>query len=313
MGAKAAAVVSIGVGSKKWADRLKKRSKEIVEQMDVAYVELADLLHLAHDIPVDNDPKGPPTYTRWGYTTFGSYAEGALGLQRRKAERLRSIGRLLNIELAGLDPALKKRLTELGWTKLTELVRILMNKHDRKTVEKWVEFAEENSYEQLWRAVGKALDKMGVKNGEVVDDVTESVVDEDAEEEDESVLEDSGEDDGFYGAGKMTVKDAADALPSPARTKMFNFMCIDEQIDVVAAALQRAEEMGADNLSKSSRLALICTDFLATNTFGKPHDPKSRVAFLKKLENFLGCKIIAVNNKADVFYGFKTLKKIADK
>jgi hypothetical protein len=313
MGAKAAAVVRIGVGSKKWADKLRKRSREIVKQMDVAYVELAELLYLAHDVPVDNDPKGPPTYTRWGYTTFGSYAEDALGLQRRKAERLRSIGRLLNIELAGLNPALKQRLTELGWTKLTELVRIFMNKHDRKTVEKWVEFAEKNTYEQTWRAVGKAIDKMGVKNGEVVDDVTESVIDEDAEEEDESVLEDGDEDEGHYGAGRLTVKDAADALPPPERTKMFNFFCTDEQIDVVAAALERAAELGADRASKSMRLSLICTDFLATNTFGKPDDPKARVSYLRKLEKFLGCRLIAVDKDNDVFYGFKSLKKIADK
>jgi hypothetical protein len=312
MGAKAAAVVRIGVGSKQWADKLRKRSKTLVRELDMGYVELAKLLYLAHEIPIDNDPKKPPTYTRWGYETFGQFAQDELGLYRRKAERLRSIGRALEVELAGLDPALKERLTALGWSKLRELVRIFYNKHDRKTVNKWVEFAEEHNWTQTYRAVGKALDKMGVKNGQPVDDVTESVIDEDAEEEDGSVLEDAGEDDGYYGAGNMTVKDAADALPQPERTKMFSFMAIDEQIDVIAAALDRAEELGGER-SKSAKLALICTDFLATNSFGKPDDPKTRVSYLRKLEKLLGIKLVAINEKNDVFYGFKALKKLSDK
>jgi len=311
MGSKAAAVVRIGVGSKQWAEKLKKRSKVLTRELDMGYVELAQLLHLAHNVPIDNDPKKPPTYARWDYDSFPEYAERELGLMRRKAERLRSIGRVLDVELAGLDSALKDRLIALGWSKLRELVRIFMNKHDRKTVKKWVEFAEENNFQQLYRAVGKALDKMGVKNGKPVDDVTESVIDEDAEEEDGSALED-GEDEGYYGGGSMTVKDAADALPPPERTKMFSFMCIDEQIDVVAAALERAEELGGER-SKSARMALICTDFLASNSFGKPNDPKTRVSYLRKLEKLLGIKLIAVNEKNNVFYGFKALKKISDK
>ena len=311
-----ASVARIGVGSKQWADKLRKRSKHLVTLLEAGNVELGIILWQLHNTPVDGDTKKEANYTRWGYSTFGEFVEVDLGMHRRKAERLRRIGSVLEVELSALDEALRDRAKSIGWSKLRELIKIFANKHDRHTVQEWVSFAEQNNYRAVEAAVGMALDKMGLEDGKASDDVVDDLVDDSVDPWDDSEDADGESDDGDdaeYGRGRLTVKDAADALPPPERMKVWSFTCLNEQIDMVSAALDRAKELSGSD-KKSHNLSLVCMDFVATNDFGKPDDPKTKHAYLAKLERLLGVKLIAVGKDDNkVFYGFKALKQLADR
>jgi len=303
----AEAAESIAVGSLHWAEGKRKRAKHLARQLDTGYVEMARLLYWFDQIPVNDDPRRAPTYTRWGYTSFNDFVTIDLGMHVRRAQRLRVIGRMLEVELAGLDVDLRDRLINLGWTKVRELARIFANKHDRRTVEEWVDYSETHNHLLVERAVGRALDRMGEADGEVVDDVGEDVVqDEDAEANE-------AEREKFLGCGTIKVTDAAAALPKPERTKVFTFTCMDENIDLVLAALERAGELGGMERSKSSRLGLICMDFIACNDWGKAGDPKAKVSYLNKLERLLNMRLVAIDPKRNkVVYGFRALKLLSE-
>jgi hypothetical protein len=301
----AAAVTKIGLGTKAWYQSKKKRAKYLITQMDEGYVELGFILHELFDTPKNNDPKQLGAYEAWsGHSHFGVFCEEELGLHRRKGNKLRNVGRCLEVKLAAIPQPVKRKLVKLGWTKLNELVRIFEHIQDLKTVTKWAEAATELSYPELMKSVQATLDKMGVQNGVMVEDVTQG--DEDVDEDDEYAEP--------AGGGKQTVEQAAKALPQPTRTKLFNFLCIDEQVDNVFEALARAKELAKkqtdSNIAKSGLLSLICLDFLATNDFGKKNDPKTVKKYLKRLEIALGVKLIAVQGKDGILYGQSTVKKL---
>lgn len=71
-----------------------------------------------------------------------------------------------------------------------------------------------------------------------------------------------------------------------------------DALDNIQAAFARAGELGPKTLSH--QLDLICTDFLATNDFGKPGDPAMLGRFLSKLEVHLGVRLIALDQKTDL-------------
>jgi hypothetical protein len=314
-----AGVVSIGIGSKRWADQIRKRARDLSKQLDEGYVELAVLLHNVYHVPVDGDRRREAVFRAWGYKSFTQYAEEELNLKRRKADYLRSIGTLLEVNLAGVDPDLRKRLVALGWGKLRELSRLFFNKSDASYVSSWISKCEKMNFPQVQEAVGNALDRMGIRDGEVVEDITEDeeVVDEDSSDEEDS--EESGGEDVEDGDAPSEKKGNGRAkkerLPDPVREKVFTFVCFDEQIDNVVAALDRAEEMiqqkGGMERSKSGRLSLICLDFLATNDFGKKGDPEQMKRYLHKMEVTMGMKLVAVKDD-EVIYGLRTLKKLAE-
>lgn len=309
-----AGVVSIGVGSKKWADKIRNRAKELSRQLDEGYVEMAVILHHIYHQPVDGDRKNEAVFRLWGYKSFQQYVEEELNFKRRKADYLRSIGTLLEVNLAGIDPDLRKRLVSLGWGKLRELVRLFFNKSDPSYVESWINKCEKMNYPQVQEAVGNALDRMGLRDGEVVEDVTEEDSEDGSEENEDDSVEEEDDEEVEEDSPKKS-KSKRERLPDPVREKVFTFVCFDEQIDNVVAALDRAEEMiqqkGGMERSKSGRLSLICLDFLATNDFGKKNDPEQIKRYLHRIEIALGMKLIAVKDD-EVVYGVKTLKKLAE-
>lgn len=303
MGA-SAKVTKIGPGSKSWRDSIRKKAKDLANGVDNGYLQLSKLLWEIHKIPIDNDPDKPSTYTAWGFKTFGEYVEVELGIQRRKAERLRNIGEMFDVLLVDTDPSLRKRLKKVGWSKLRELRRVFAVKSDPKFVLKWTERAEQLNYPQFLHAVGKYLDS--------VDNLSDG-----SHKEAKTKTEKAS-----YGGKKANVPDDED-LPDLERTHTFHFLCFNEQIDNVREAMERAAELitakggEGEAAKKSQLLSLICMDFLATNDFGKPMDPKTRVKFLSKLESHLGVKLVAIDTKSkDIVHGksafAKAVKAMAD-
>ena len=297
-------VTKIGVGSKAWANSVRKKAKELSKALDNGYMEMSKLLWTVHKVPVDGDANKGSIYTSWGYATFGEYVEEELGIHRRKAERLRNIGEMFDVQLADVDEALKTRLSKVGWSKLRELRRVFQHKSDPKTVLKWTERAEQSNYPAFLNAVGKFLDAIDTfADGSTTAKPTKTKSEK-----------------GKPGK-KVMLDDEEVELPDMDRTHTYHFLCFNEQIDNVREALERAEELidakGNDgsSKSKSALLSLICMDFLATNDFGKKMDPKTRAKFLAKLETHMGVKLVAIE-KGEIVHGkaifAKTVKAMAE-
>lgn len=279
-----------------WAKRLRKRAKELAKQLDTGYVELSDLLYKVWDPPATG-AGSKPLYQRWGHNSFAEYAEHELSLHRRKAERLRRIGYMLNVDLAGMDKILKSKLVGVGWSKLRELTRVLT----LKNAAEWIEVADRVSYPVLMEEIAKYLQKKAEKDEKkaarkAVNASTPSSTPDDEASEDEKEDEDE-EDDPI--------------LPPSEKYRLTNFLLFEEQYEIVRGALERAAELSQSS-KKGHNLTMICTDFLATNDFKAGSDPKAVSRYLAKIEQLFGLKLIAVNPKSgDVMYGLQTLARAA--
>jgi hypothetical protein len=240
-------------------------------------MELAQILYEIYDTPIDGDPTNAPIYCSWGYKTYSDYAKKELGLLYNKAVNLRRIWYVLEVELADLDPMLKKRLTELGWTKVKEVTRVLT----LQNAEKWVEAVETMTFNEVRQAVTayrveleQKLQEAAIGNGELP---------------------------------SLEVLSEKVAIPVE---KIFyeRFALYKEQQEVVQQAIQKASELSGSGV-KSNNLHLICMDFLATNDFTKGID--SRIRLLSKLEKLLNLQLVVVE-EGDVVYGLDILKKLAE-
>lgn len=299
-------------GSKAWMKETRAGAKELSGAIETHYKSLARTLYEIYDTPIDGDRSKPPVYTAWGYKTFRDYAEQELSLHYKKAESLRSVYYWLEIELEGLDPALRKRLEALGWTKLRVLRRVV----SLSNAKQWVDKAENMNYPTVEAAVKKYLDRLEdediarrvqkkgdpiAKSNKLDADKTESeLAAEEAEEaaavagahtpgENESAYDYNSEDEQYY-------------------TKQFAFKA--DQLETVKLALKRAEEM-TNKTQGGLNLSYICLDFLSTNDFTKASE-EQRLRYVAKLEKLMGYKLIVVDPATkDILFGIGTLEKVA--
>lgn len=98
------------------------------------------------------------------------------------------------------------------------------------------------------------------------------------------------------------------------KIKYETFSLFEDQHHNLWAALSRAAEVAGSEgkLPKSALLDLICTDFLATNSFGKRGDPESLAVYLKRLETLFNKRMILVDMESGcVEYGYDVLEKLA--
>lgn len=276
---------SLLAGSKPWAHKVRKRARELSETLDHGYLELARILYQVYDTPIDGDSARGPIYTAWGFQTFGDYAERELGLHKKKAERLRLIWFTLEVQLKDMEPELKTRIANLGYSKVRELVRVVT----LRNAEMWVEQAENMTYRQLYQAVIDEKRAQGVET---------------------SLLGEGG-----GGADNEGVAASEDALmpelsgeDSREVFKQKRFDLAPAQLENVSLALKRCSEMcGSDK--EGHLLDLICTDFLATNDVMKG-DLDKRLRYLAKIERALGLNLVAVDpNVNEVVYGVSALEK----
>lgn len=287
-------VTSIGVGSKAWANKLRKTTKTLARNIDEAQFELGVLLWRGWTTPIDGNETNNPIFMSWGYTTWKEYVEAELGLQSRKAERLRLIGKVLDVNLKDLPQKARTRFMKLGWSKAREVARIFRHQADEDTVNTWLDFAENNNYPATLHTVSKKMEAMDF------------------------------DDDGNYVAPSTQEVDAPEGdiaeLPEVDRTHTFTFFCLNEQIDTVRDALDRAEELAHAkgnpdyNYKPSNLMSLICLDFLATNSFGKKHDKKTVGKFIRRFEKAMGIKLVAMRDTddgLDIIHGVKHMKQLA--
>jgi hypothetical protein len=268
------------VGSKSWIKELRKKAKRLAKQVDQVYMDLAECLYLVYDTPVGNDPESPAVYVYWGYTSVGEWAEKELDIPRRKADRLRRIWYRLQRELQ-IEKPLMRRIAALGISKTRELIRVV----NEATVEEWVKLAEQVNYPEFYQRVQEYLDDV--------------IMQQEAREE---ALEAGEEVD----VSPVPVPD-----PQDEEEKLIpqTFQFYPEQAKVVVQALQCAAEL-SQSKKKGHNLSLICLDYLATNDFME--DMKDRQRYLKKIENSMRVKIIAIDPaQGEIVFGHRTLELMA--
>jgi len=266
-------------GSRKWANKVRRRCKELAKELDTGYMEMARLLYQVYDTPVDGDPKNRAWFREWGYATFGDWSEAELGIHQRQAERLKRVGWVLEVELRGLDPRVKQEIIHLGFSKVRELVRVLTVKNAAD----WVARALECSYPELTHVIQKY---------------------ESAQEQRRDELEAAGEDPDDH-------MDDDDEIPPAERFEFQHFKLFEPQLENVLAALQRASELTKSD-KKGHNLDMICMDFLATNDFLKADDPRAKARFVAKMERLLGVRLVMIDpDTNDVMYGLDSLEAMA--
>lgn len=265
------------IGSEEWSDKLRRKARDLAGRINRDYMDLGEILYTVWDTPVDGDRQKPPIYTSWGYESFSDYAEQELNLNRRTAEHLRRIYYVLEVELRGLDPLLRRKFIGLGRSKARELVRVLTMQNARD----WILMAEKVSYKELVATIKGRLEEIALQ---------EAVDGSDSEDNLEPP-----------------------ELPAPLESlKRRTFALYTEQDANVGAALSRAQQLSKSEKS-GHNLDLICTDFLATNDFRSPDDPNMWKRMFSKYENFLKKHIVVLDPKTKtIWYGGDKLKAFVE-
>jgi hypothetical protein len=107
---------------------------------------------------------------------------------------------------------------------------------------------------------------------------------------------------------------AEEDLPPPETYEKLSrrsYLLYPDQVEIVDAAIKRAGELGNSKAVVSSLLTMICTDFLATNDFGK-NTRVSTLKFLHKYERLFGLRIAVFDPIThDIIYGQQTIEDYA--
>jgi hypothetical protein len=270
-------------GTEAWSTKIRRRARTLIRTIDQGYMELAEIIYKVWDTPVDGDARRASVAVAWGYRGYLHWAQEELGLNQQKTMRLRTVWERLEVQLGDkLDPKTKRRIVKLGLSKVRVLVQVI----SETNAEVWAEMAENLTQHELEAAVARARKAQKERNkaeGKPVPKVGE--LDEEW--------------------------DGADPPEDIERFKWQNFFLAPEQNVNVMLALDRAREL-AESKRKGHLLDLICTEFLATNTFLKPDDPDTPLRFLAKFERLMGKRLVIVNPETwEIEYGMDALEQVA--
>jgi len=287
-------------GTERWAKKIRKDARNLSGKLEEGYMELARLLHMIYDTPVDGDERNAGIYTQWGYKSFGEYCEEELNIHRKKAQRLTRIWYNLEVRLKGrIDPDLKQRIVSLGFSKVRELVTVLTVRN----AETWVQRADELSYPKLCKAIRQYREERDRRvAAREMREASKATAPQSV-----SVVTEDGE--------VMDIEDQEPPVPEfneEAQGKTLRFHVFPDQMEVVEDALERAKQLSESD-HRGVNLGLICTDFVATNDFGKATTRQMLrwVAHLEKVLRQRGLKFVLFDQDDEVVYGIKTLEKAA--
>lgn len=261
------------LGTSPWTASTRDKLKSLVLDVDSNYMTLAKLLYEVWVAPASGDSHREPIYITWGYNSYKDWVEAELGIDYKKAQRLKRIWYRLEIEMKELDPELKRRIIACGWTKVREVIKVLT----LQNAQEWAEKAERLNYLELMKSV----------------------------KEYKSTLLD------FYEPETMTKDSDTSPFPTPEpKIHYERFALFKDQLDNLWAALHQASKLSNKD-TKSLNLDLICTDFLATNSFLKLNIDQ-RAQFLSKFCDLFGVDLVVVDRESkEIIMGIDVLEKLA--
>jgi len=266
---------SSAASTKSWGRRLRQKTKDLVQQVDTAYMDLARCLWTVYDIPVENDKSKGPIYRAWGHASFQDYVTDELEMEPKKAQRLKRIWYVVEVQLR-LPDETKKRVAALGFAKVRELVRVI----NKANTGDWLDRAEKLTYRELLDAIKPHVDGKTEAEGAAQPSLPE------------------GED----------TATTAYSESEAAEKRVFGFY--PEQAKTVNAAIERAKQLSGSN-KDSNNIDLVCQNFLATNDFGNGDRTKELEKYLRNMERALKIQLIAYDPvQQEVIYGFDVLTRI---
>ena len=267
-------------------NKLREEARQIVKDIDDRYWDLGRVLYDVYDgVPggyralIQGDGSHAARdglFRKWGYGSFGEYAEKEVGIRKRSAENLRYAYWWFSISL-DLPERVLDQVKSLGRSK----VYLLSGFVTQETVTVWLDRAKELTFDELKLAVKQAK---AVAAGKAAD-----VAELDPE----------------------TKDDDPPALPKPEELHHVSTSLYDGQFETFESAMKRAKGLsGSEKIGHN--LELICQDFLANNDFGATAK-KDTSSFLCKIERMLGVHIVAVDpSSGRAIYGGELLWKLVE-
>lgn len=269
---------------------LRAEAREIVKDIDNRYWDLGRVLYDVYDgVPggyrglVGGDgarATRQELFRKWGYGSFGEYAEKEVGIRKRSAENLRYAYFWFAITL-DLPSQIVDQIKALGRSKVYQLSGFVT----QDTITLWVDRAKDLTFDELKSAIKQAK---AVSAGRMAD-ITELDPKGDGKEADPS----------------------SPALPKPEELHHVSTALYDGQFDTFESAMKRAKGLsGSDKMGHN--MELICQDFLANNDFGATAK-KDVSGFLLKIERMLGVHLVAVDTSSGkAVYGAELLWKLIE-
>jgi hypothetical protein len=276
--------------TQQWSKTVRSRAKSLAKDVENQYMALGELLYKVYDTPIGGDPKNGPVYKDWGYKSFSDYAEQELGLEKKRAEKLRSIWFHLKVRLSSLSDALRSQLVALGYSKMREIVRVL----DLDSAQWWVDRAPLMNYQTVAATVRKVADMR--ENANIEAEVRRGG----------DPVAQSNELAGADGEAR-----SESYWSPPEQENLYNkrYVFNAEQLETVKLALERASELTRSKAG-GYNLSLICLDFLANNDFSQAK-LEQRLRFVAKLEKQLQLRLVAIDPEtSEVLYGLSALEAL---
>jgi hypothetical protein len=274
-------------GGEVWANKIRTRAKQLSGQLETGYMELARLLYNVCDTK-STEPPFDPIYKTWGYNSFENYAEEELGINEGKAKALRRAWFRLEVELASMDPADKKAIIALGWSKVNQLVKVL---------------TPQNAKEWAERAAGENYATMCVSVRTYQQNVAKAL-----QEAQKQASTQPAQQYPFDPPSEKTLN-----VPLPEKQKLYHkYMYFTEsQYEIIELALSKAA-MLYGKANEAMVLTGLLTEWLSTTITGDGADAK--IKYFSKFEKQIGMDLIAVESETDrIVYGYETLERLASK
>lgn len=293
------------LGTKEWAAKTRKAAKDLVKTIDTSYFELARILWEIQNTPADGQEGGPPVFQSYfKYSNFGDYCEDELGINRKKAERLIRIWRVVGVELIGISAATRDKLVAAGFSKLKELVRVL----NVDNAEGWADKAQVQSYQQLCQTISKYVGfqeeqqvKLITKKQEALNLLTEAKEGKEVSEEQLSNAK------AVLNLPDLPIINIDPSTIHADLTVPWKLALYPDQHEAISSAIKAAQAITGSN-SRTHNLTMIALDFLAGSVGNK-----NMTDYLTRVEETLGIKLVAFTQNGDPLYGIENLVSLAGK
>lgn len=254
---------------------LRDETKKLSSTIEKSFWSLAKLLYDIYDY---EDPETRmPLYMLWGYNKYSDYVWKELRIHPKRAEKLRKIWYRIEVELTSIPESSKKRLINLGYSKLVCVVRVLT----LKNAEELAEWAEKKKVAEIEDEIKKFYHTHDIINS------TDPKID-------------------TLNVEFGIIAGAQEKLDVKRRY----FVLYDDQDEVVSRAIARSEQL-SHSTKDGHNLTIIAQSFLATHDFSFRQDKKALVNFLSILESCLGAKLIAIKDN-EVPYGIHNVDELIE-